>query len=74
MKSFLKSILLSISLLIFVASFASCASGRTNATSPKGDKAAKVAYNPVTKKNAPIRKKFIIKNKQRKILGTKPLK
>jgi hypothetical protein len=74
MKSYLKSILLSISLLIFIVSFTSCASGRTNATSPKGDRAAKVAYNPVSQKKDPIRKKFIIKNKQRKILGTKPLK
>lgn len=74
MKSFVKTICIGLVSITFIATAVSCGSGRTSAITPKGNRAVKVGYNPVAKKNEPVKKKFIIHNKQRHILGTKPVK
>lgn len=74
MKSIVFKFWASTAVVFLLLVFASCSGSRTSATQPKGNRTAKVGWSPVQQKDEPVRKNFIIKNKQRKILGSKPVK
>jgi hypothetical protein len=74
MKSIFQKFWFGATLLVFIIIFTSCGGSRTSAIQPKGNKAAKVGWSPAQQKKEPVRKNFIIKNKQRNILGSKPVK
>ena len=67
----LYKVLIAVLIVSFTASFSACSKKSYAGKSKKGTAAG---IDPVSKKSEPVRKNYIIPNKQKKILGTQKSK